>query len=124
MSAFRAFCSGSLHEQPAASELLLVGFLVLVALENAKLGWLMLRGDDESQHLHILERHFGGFYRKRSEKGAFVVVEQVPLELQVEREVEVLREFRITNCGCGKNVEMPLCWRTPPPPPPPGPHWE
>ena len=24
----------------------------------------MLRGDDESQHLHILERHFGGFYRK------------------------------------------------------------
>ena len=49
----------------------------------------MLRGDDESQHLHILERHFGGFCRKRSEKGAFVVVEQVPLELQVEPEVEV-----------------------------------
>ena len=65
--------------------------------------------------VNILERHFGGFYRKRSEKGAFVVVEQVPLELQVEREVEVLREFRITNCGCRKNVEMTLCWRTPPP---------
>ena len=62
-------------------QLLVVGFLVLVALENAKLGWLMLRGDDESQHLHILERHFGDLCRKRSEEVAFVEVEQVPLEL-------------------------------------------
>ena len=69
----------------------------------------MLRGDDESQHLHILERHFGGFYRKRSEKGAFVVVEQVPLELQVEREVEVLREFRIKlwmSEKCGNDIVL------------------
>ena len=39
-------------------------------------------------NMHILERHFGDLCRKRSEEVAFIVVEQVPLELKVERELE------------------------------------